>query len=213
MLKFVTLFLVATALLFAIKPKPPKPGSPLNRYISLEDTLHLPFDTASVLALYDLHLSDFSRNAPADLDTFVLHNRMYACDCPSWATEEEAKQTEDYNSMNPDENVSHDVFYIERGDKKMTFPDEFSGMGNRIRFFGKIRTRQGLPNEGLMDPNPALGPVLTVYGYEVILPAAIYGPFVYVPDPTGKMSEWAQNEMTTLVVTKDNYFPPKTKSR
>jgi len=203
MLKFISLFIVATALLFVIKPKPPKPGNHLNRYISVEDTLHLPFDTASVLELYDLHLSDFSKNAPADLDTFVLHNRMYACDCPGWATEEESV-TENYNSLNPDENVSHDVFYIERGDKKMTFPDEFSGMGNRIRFFGKIRTRQGLPNEGLMDPNPPLGPVLTVYGYEVILPAKIYGPFVYVPDTTGKMPIWMQNEMTTLVVTKKN---------
>ncbi len=210
MLKFITFFIAATALLYVMKPKPLMSVKPVNRYISVEDTLYIPFDTSRVLALYDLKLNDFPKNAPADLDTFVLHNRMYACDCPSWATETE---TEEFNSLNPTENKHHDVFYLERGNKKLTFPEEFSGMGNRIRFFGKIRTRQGLPDEEMMDPGPPLGPVLTIYGYEVILPAAIYGPPVYVPDPTGKMPKWAQNETTRLTVTKKNYFPPNTKSR
>lgn len=181
-----------------------------NQYLSLKDTLQFPFDTTRVLALYDMPVRAFAENAPADLDTFVLSNLMYACDCPSWASEKELQQIEEYTVLDLENKKQHDVFYLERGDKKLQLPSEFSVFRNKIRFYGKIRTRNGLPkNEPFTDPEPPAGPVLTVYGYEVILPALIFGPEVHVPDSTGKMPDWAEYEMSVLKVTKQNYSPRK----
>jgi len=190
-------------LLYACCPKPSKTAIDINRYVSTEDTLHIPFDTARVLALYDLQLRAFSENAPEDLDTFVLTDLMYACDCPSWATEEELKNTESFNSLDPKSNASHNVFYLERGDKSLPWPEQFQAMRNKVRFYGKIRTRSGWPTEEFTDPGPPAGPVFTYYGYEVLSPAYIYGPQVHVPDTTGKMPDWAQYETTVLRVTED----------
>lgn len=173
-----------------------------NQYVSLNDTLQLPFDTMRVLALYNMPVRAFLQDAPKDLDTFVLVDQMFACDCPRWATEDELQQ-EVYNNY-----ANHDVFYLESGDKRLPLPDKFSVKRNKIKFYGKVRTRNGLPrNEGFNDPHPPPGPVLTVYGYEVLLPAYIYGPPVHVRDTAGKKPAWAQYEMTTLKVTSHNYFP------
>ncbi len=202
--------LTAAILLSACCDEQSKTKTQPNGYLSLKDTLELPFDTARVLALYDMPVHVFAQNAPDDLDTFVLSNLMYACDCPSWASEKELKQIDDYTILDQESKKQHDVFYLEKGTAKIQLPDEFMGFGNKIRFYGKIRTRNGLPRDGsLMDPDPPSGPVLTVYGYEVILPAFVYGPEVHVPDTTGKMPDWAQYEMSVLKVTGHNYFPRK----
>lgn len=200
MLKFIPLFVVVIGLCACQEQTDP------NQYVSLEDTLQVPFDTARVLKLYDMPFQTLSQNAPGDLDTFVLSNLMYACDCPAWATDEERKHTGEYNALDPASNASHDVFYLERGDPDMQLPDEFTVLGNRIRFYGKVRTRNGRPlKEEFTDPNPPAGPVLTVYGYEVMFPAYIYGPQVHIPDTTGKKPDWAQYETAILKVTRDNY--------
>lgn len=202
--------LTSAILLTACRNEQSKTGNPPNQYLSVKDKLELPFDTTRVLALYNMPVREFVKNAPGDLDTFLLSNLMYACDCPSWANKKELKQIEEYNTLDLESKKQHDVFYLERGNPKLQLPEEFMVFGNKIRFYGKIRTRNGLPkNESFTDPDPPAGPVLTVYGYEVILPAFIYGPEVHVPDSTGKMPDWAQYEMSVLKVTKQNYFPRK----
>jgi hypothetical protein len=205
MLKSVLLLTCAAIVLCACGGKKTPSGTDPNRYVSVEDTLLLPFDTSRVLQLYDTPLHALSANAPEKLDTFVLIDMMYACDCPRWTTEEELKQIEHYNSLDPMTNRDHDVFYLESGAADLRLPETFSVRRNRIRFYGKVRTRSGWPNVEFTDPGPPPGPVLTVYGYEVILPAYIYGPPVHIPDSTGKTPRWAQNEMTVLEVTERNY--------
>ena len=181
-----------------------------NRYISIKDTLQLPFDTARVLALYNISVRSFTETHPEDLDTFVLSNMMYACDCPGWITQEELKKLKEQGQTALSDGKQHDIFYIEKGSPEIELPEEFIVFQNKIRFYGKIRTRKGWPkNTQYTDPDPPAGPVLTVYGYDVILPALIYGPEVHVPDKTGKLPDWAQYQMSVLAVTKQNYSPRK----
>jgi len=213
MLKFLSLVLISSTLLYFISSKASSEisiGRTGNEYVNFSDTLNLPFDTTKVLALLPYPIEDISKNMPSDIDTFELTNLMYACDCPSWATKEMLKLTEE-ERVELSKLEKEEIFYIERGDKSISVPDMISLNQNKIRFYGKINTKENLPNEGLMDPNPKPGKVFTYFGYELILPAVIRGPEVFVPDTANGKPAWDKYEPSYLVVTKTNY--PKSRSK
>lgn len=158
----------------------PNPNADQNKYKSINDTLHLPFDTLRVLKLYDIPLSG---DMIAELgnekidglsekwDTLELSLHSFACDCPSWY--DESKSPKEFSTdMAPPY-----AYYIEAASPKLKLSEQYSHIQCDVRFIGKLYQKRGLPkNTEFTDPGSPLGNVFRYYKYEVILPAAIWGP-------------------------------------
>lgn len=154
-----------------------------NKYESINDTLHLPFDTLRVLELYDIPLSgdliaelgnEKIEGLNEKWDTLELSLHSFACDCPSWYDESRIPENPS-NKMAPPY-----AYYIEAASTKINLFERWHAIYCNIRFIGKIYQKPGLPkNTEFTDPDPPLGNVFRYYKYEVILPATIWGPYYF----------------------------------
>lgn len=183
---FIVLSLVTTS---CCKSSQPRQSSNVdkNTYKSINDTLHLPFDTLRVLELYDIPLSG---DMIAELgnekidglnekwDTLELSLHTFACDCPDWY--DESKSPKEFSTdMAPPY-----AYYIEAASPKLKLSEQFSPIHCDVRFIGKIYQKPGLPkNTQFTDPGPPPGNVFRYYKYEVLLPAAIWGPYYFTGEP------------------------------
>jgi hypothetical protein len=152
-----------------------------NTYTSVNDTLYLPFDSARVLALYDVPMAidqidllkeEVIEGLEAKWDTLEVQYQMIACDCPNWY-DVELTPDEPTSEMSPSY-----AYYIEPASPELKLFDRFQYC--RVRLIGKHYKEQGWPeNPDFMDPGPPLGNVFRYYGYEIVLPAVIWGPYYH----------------------------------
>lgn len=147
-----------------------------NEYLSVKDTLYLPFDTSTVISMLNMEESLLpGRNIMDSLDTLELVYMAYACDCPDWVT----PGMDDLPSS--DTAVMNKSYYIEHGSNKLN--ERFFVAGNRVRFFGRLRSEQDWPQDAVFTSmNPSKGKVFTYYGFEVLRPATVWGPYYHTGD-------------------------------
>lgn len=184
----------ALAIVVACVKKQIKPEH-THRYQSVDDTLYLPLDTSRILAMLELTETLIPRRPVMDsLDTLELEYKAYACDCPDWVVSEVAELP------SADTAVMHGSYYIESGSTRLS--DHFFVAGNRIRFFGKLRSTNDLPrHKRFQGPHPPPGKVFTYYGFEVLRPTRVRGPFYHTGDSVDTESEMKKEVILSSTLT------------
>ena len=150
----------------------------------MNDTFDLPLDTLAILDSMNLQLSYKVNGIDTipNLDTFELRYMAYACDCQNWVDIEmyEAYENKDEEVYGEDSigyygfNTDDFGYFLREGENVMSIEDFSYTPHSRIRFFGKV---QDEPDYYTQSEIPQRKQVITYYGYEVILPLTVYGPY------------------------------------
>jgi hypothetical protein len=151
---------------------------------SMNDTFNLPIDTLAILDSMNLQVSYKADGIDSitNLDTFELRYIAYACDCQHWVDVEmyEAYENQDEEIYGEDSigyygfNTDDYGYFLREGDNVLSIEDLSYTANSRIRFFGKVEDE---PDYYTQSEIPQRKQVITYFGYEVILPLTVYGPY------------------------------------
>ena len=142
-----------------------------NTYASLNDTLHIPFDSSRVIEMMDMQYSKELNDIESNLDTIRLRYTFYACDCPRWIRADQYDR--DLNSPE----LAEYSYYIEAKTSEIELDERICSFTNEIILIGELRTKEGLPkNQAFTGPDPIKGNVFEYSSYESVFPMKVYGP-------------------------------------
>lgn len=140
-----------------------------NKYISLKDTLYMPFDTAEVIKMLNIQYSKNTNTTFNNLDTLTLKYTNYACECPKWIIKDKfylETSKEKYNAS----------FYLEPIADNIKIDSRICTFENEIQVIGKLKTTKGIPSNSDSTIFSLPGNVFTYYSYKVLFPVTVYGP-------------------------------------
>lgn len=166
-----------------------------NKYISLKDTLYMPFDTAEVIKMLNIQYSKNTNTTFNNLDTLTLKYTNYACECPKWIIKDKfylETSKEKYNAS----------FYLEPIADNIKIDSRICTFENEIQVIGKLKTTKGIPSNSDSTIFSLPGNVFTYYSYKVLFPLTVYGPLYHsekseIPNDSNELMISSKINITT----------------
>lgn len=146
--------------------------------------------------------SEIDNDLEQNVDTLILTDMRFACDCPSWFdslgyyTSIEASKRSDNIDVNS-ALFKQNCYYLEHAAPNLNFNGIDFIPRTRVKFIGRKFLRPGLPKFNYpQDPNPPKGKVFKYYSFELVRPYKIS----YIFSSKNSTTEDCLDSLTYLTV-------------